>query len=177
NTATQPELFGRFGLPMLESFNDNSSDAISMYNEHLRPGTVNANRATGFSPLQAVTGIQQMRDLDHMQARRRSIAEKIREALPTHMVPQLLAPGDRHAWYFVVATTNNPDDVVQRLLAQGIDAGRYLMRNCAGIDEPALAATYKGAEYLYQHSIQLPAYPTLCDAGLEQLLVALRGLA
>lgn len=176
NAATQPSLFGAFGLRMLRSSNGDSGDAIAIYNQYLRAGTVNASRDTGFSPLQAAVGIQQLRRLTQTQARRQSIAARIAAVLPDQLVLQSLRAGDKHAWYFVVATADDPDAVVRSLFADGVDVGRYPMRNCAVLDEPRRVSEFPGAEYLYHHSLQLPAYPSMCDEALKQLLDALSRL-
>ena len=153
------------------------SDAISSYNKFVRPGTQNAHVDTAFSPIQAAAGLAQFRTLDEMQKRRSQAAMKIIDSLPAHVTCQKTLSGDQHAWYFLVATSEQPDELVQSLRDMRVDVGRYPMRNVAALDDPANGPRqFPNAQWVYEHSIQIPIHPTLSDTDVQRVCSAFRRL-
>jgi len=172
---TRPAIFGNVGLPLMNGLKTAGSDAISSYNKFVRPGTQNAHVDTAFSPIQAAAGLAQFRTLNEMQSRRAKAASAIIDSLPSHIKAQRTLPGDQHAWYFLVATSDNPNDVVDALRNQRVDVGRYPMRNVAALEDPATGPTkFPNAQWVYEHSIQIPIHPTLSDSHITRVCAAFR---
>ena len=171
---TRPAVFGAVGAPALRGLRAVGSDALAAYDRLVRPSTVNADVDTRFSPTQASVALLQVRAMDAMQARRRAIADRLSTAMPPLLTPQRLAPGDRHSWYFLVATAQDPDAVAAALLRRGVDVGRFPMRNVAAADGRQDCTE---AEWLVQHSLQIPAYPTLTDNDVARVAAALEARA
>ena len=161
---TRPAVFGNVGLPIMNGLKSAGGDAISSYNKFVRPGTQNAHVDTAFSPIQAAAGLTQLRMLGSTQSRRTRAATQIIASLPPHVRAQGTLTGDQHAWYFLVATTENPDAVVSALSEQRVDVGRYPMRNVAALEDPTNGPLdFPNAQWVYEHSIQIPIHPTLSE--------------
>ena len=174
---TRPAVFGNVGLPLMTGLKTAGSDAISSYNKFVRPGTQNAHVDTAFSPVQAAAGLAQLRALDQMQQRRSRAATQIAADFPSHIQCQRTLPGDTHAWYFMVATTDDPEGVVEALRRQRVDVGRYPMRNVAAIVDPTNGPhEFPNAQWVYEHSIQIPIHPTLSDGEVARVRAAFRHL-
>ncbi len=173
NAVTRPNVFGWLGLPALAGLKAAGSDVVGAYNTLVRPSTINAHVDNAFSPIQAAAGLQQLRDLSDTQRRRHAIADAITAALPAHMQRQKPIAGDVHAWYFFVATSEQPDAIAAQLLARNVDVGRHPMRNVAALDDPAGGPVeFPAAQYVYDHALQLPVHPTLGPDAVTRLVRA-----
>lgn len=175
NALTRPEVFGLIGVPALKALSRSGGDAIGLYNKLVRPGTQNAHSDRAFSPVQAAVALAQLRALPNTQDERRVAAEAIVDAAPPHLhVQSVLSPADRHSWYFCVATAEDPATLVRQLLSHGVDVGRYPMRNVATLaDEARGPVDFPGAQYVFEHGLQLPIHPGL-GAAAERVVDALR---
>ncbi|MFT5431767.1 MAG: perosamine synthetase [Myxococcota bacterium] len=168
--ATKPDAFGLLGVPLLKGL---SSDAVGLYNRLVRPGTVNANRDTAFSPVQAAAALSQLRSLDETQAARRIAAERIIASMPAGLRPQVTLEGDRHSWYFLVALADDPDAVVAHCLRRGVDVGRNPMRNVGrGSATSSGSSRFPNAQAVYERGIQIPIHPTLNIDAVDRVVDA-----
>ena len=175
NTLTRPEIFGLLGAPALRALDASGGDIVSMYNQLVRPSTVNAHVDTAFTGMQAAAVLHQLRQLSLTQKRRHQAASTLLEAMSGSLHPQKLErPNDTHAYYFLIATSDEPDAMVRQLLRHGIDIGRHPMRNCAALDDPTQGPQeYPEAEYVYQHALQFPIHPSL---PAEAIALTQRGI-
>ena len=153
----------------LRSFDRLGVDPVALYDRTVRSSTQNAQADNALSALQAAVALPQMRALPAHQARRNAIAIRLRQALGPNLTPQRMLPGAQHAWYFVVATTDDVPDVVRRALSRGVDLGVRPMRNVA--DDPS---AFPNAAWLETHTVQIPAYPELSDMDVARIIAALR---
>ena len=177
NSATGNDVFGWLGLPLIRGLRASGADVVRSYDRIVRPGTRNDHVDTAFSPLQAAVGLQQLRDLPATQAARHNAVAQLLPALPKGLRAQTLLPGDQHAYYFLIATAEDPAAMVTRLLSVGIDVGTAPMRNVAALEAPESGARdFPGAQYLYEHSIQIPIHPTLGVDAVRTMAARLRSL-
>lgn len=153
----------------LRTFDRVGVDPVAFYDRTVRGGTQNAQIDTAFSAVQAAVALPQLRALPATQARRNAIAERLRQALGPNLRAQRVLPGAQHAWYFVVATTEDVPDVVRRALTRGVDLGVRPMRCVA--DDPS---AFPNAAWLESHTVQIPAYPELSDLDVVRIASALR---
>lgn len=132
--------------------------------------------------IQAAVGIEQMKRLDWIVARRRELAARYTEALSNHpwlrppYVPSYAQPNFQS--YCVQLTADGApfsrDRLMQELLDQGIATRRGIMlahqeRACA--DLPAKSLPH--SELASQNSLLLPIYPQLKDEEQQQVITAL----
>lgn len=113
---------------------------------------------------QAAMGREQLKKLPRFVARRRSIAERYREAfrdLPLH-----LPGGEGHVYFRYVVATPKRDALEARLNALGVEAKRPVHR-------PAhhyLGGDYPIAERAHQECLSLPIYPAMVDEEVEYVI-------
>jgi dTDP-4-amino-4,6-dideoxygalactose transaminase len=133
--------------------------------------------------IQAAVGVEQMKRLDWIVQRRREIAARYTAALASH--PWLRAPyvpeyaEFNFQSYAVQFTEDAPigrDDLMQRLLDQGISTRRGIM--LAHL-EPAYAGPetqpLKNSECASARSLLLPLYPQMASEEQDRVLGALFG--
>jgi perosamine synthetase len=132
--------------------------------------------------IQAAIGIEQLRKLDWIVARRRELAERYRRALADH--PWLRPPSVpgyaefNFQSYAVRLTDDAPlgrDALMQRLLDLGISTRRGIM---LAHGEPAYAGypqtqPLRCSELASARSVLLPLYPRMTSDEQEQVLGAL----
>jgi perosamine synthetase len=134
--------------------------------------------------IQAAVGIEQMKRLDWIVARRRALAARYTAALSAHawLRPPYVPPYAETSFqsYAAQLTDDAPigrDDLMQRLLDQDIATRRGIMLSHA---EPPyagnrLAQPLKHSEQASARSILLPLYPQMTDAEQDRVLAALQG--
>jgi perosamine synthetase len=134
--------------------------------------------------IQAAIGIEQMKRLPGIVARRRDLAAQYTKALRHHpwlrppYVPDEAEPNFQS--YAIHLTANAPisrDDLMQRLLEQGIATRRGIMLahlEPACADLPA--AKLPKSEEASGRSLLLPLYPQMSDDELQRVIVALRSI-
>jgi dTDP-4-amino-4,6-dideoxygalactose transaminase len=132
--------------------------------------------------IQAAMGIEQMKRLDGIVARRRELAARYTRALAGH--PWLQAPylpdyaETNFQSYAVQLAEGAPierDELMQRLLDQGIATRRGIMLSHA---EPACAglgptAALPQSEQASNRSLLLPLYPQMTTAEHDAVIAAL----
>lgn len=100
------------------------------------------------SEMQAALGVEQMRRVEEILARREAVARRYRALLAGNAavhVPEVDVPGKRLSWFVFVVQVPERDRVAERLAAGGIATGRYF----APVHrQPAYAA--------WQHQNDLP---------------------
>ena len=133
--------------------------------------------------IQAAVGIEQMKRLDWIVARRRELAARYTEALKGHpwlrppWVPDYAEPNfQSYAVQLTDAAPLGRDELMQRLLDQGIATRRGIMlthREPAYAGHP-LPAPLQQSEQASDRSTLLPLFPQMTAAELDTVLAALR---
>jgi dTDP-4-amino-4,6-dideoxygalactose transaminase len=124
------------------------------------------------SDLAAALGRGQLARLDAFVARRRAVAARYRERLAGVACATPPDVGLRHVYHRFVVDVDRPPATVQAALAErGVAARRPVYR-------PAHRALglpgFPEAERLWARGLSLPCYPTLADAEVDTVAVALR---
>jgi perosamine synthetase len=135
--------------------------------------------------IQAAIGVEKMKRLDGIVARRRDLAAKYTEALRHHpwlrppYVPDEAEPNfQSYAVSLTDAAPISRDELMQQLLENGIATRRGIMLShmepaSAGLHIPPLPIS----EAASHHSILLPLYPQLTNDEQLQVLTAIDKLA
>lgn len=132
--------------------------------------------------IQAAIGIAQMKKLDWIVARRRELADRYTQALADHawlrppQTPEDVQPNFQS--YAVQLAPDAPlsrDDLMQRLLDQGIASRRGIMLTHT---EPAYAEQLQGqrlteSEWASANSLLLPLYPDMTDEERYRVIFSL----
>jgi dTDP-4-amino-4,6-dideoxygalactose transaminase len=129
--------------------------------------------------MQAAVGIEQMKKLDGMIARRRELAARYDSALADHSwlrpphVPDYAEPNFQS--YAVSLADDAPisrNDLMQRLLDAGIASRRGIMlsHSEAPYRERWLAGRLPESEKASLQSLLLPLYPAMTDLELDRVL-------
>jgi dTDP-4-amino-4,6-dideoxygalactose transaminase len=123
------------------------------------------------SDLAAALGRSQLARFDAFVARRRAIAARYRERLRGAPCATPADAGSRHVYHrFVVEVERPPEAVQAALSARGVAARRPVFR-------PAHRALGLGgfpvADRLWQRTLSIPCYPTLTDAEVDAVALAL----
>ena len=135
--------------------------------------------------IQAGIGVEQMKRLPSIVARRRELAAQYTKALRHHpwlrppYVPDEADPNFQS--YAIRLTPDAPvsrDELMQRLLERGIAMRRGIMLAhlepaCAELSPPALPRSEEASE----RSLLLPLYPQMTNDDLQQVLAALGSIA
>ena len=123
--------------------------------------------------LQAALGRSQLARLDEFVRRRRAIAARYRSALAGARCRVPDETGARHVYHrFVVALDRPLEPIIERLARTGVAARRPVFRPI----HRALAGTgYPEAERCWRERLSLPCYPSLTDAEVDAVAIALRG--
>ncbi len=135
--------------------------------------------------IQAAVGVEQMKRLPGIVARRRELAHRYTEGLQRH--PWLRAPylpGDsepNYQSYAIHLTADAPmsrDELMQSLLDQGIATRRGIMLShlepaCEDLASPPLPRSVEASG----RSLLLPLFPQMTDDQHQQVLAALHELA
>jgi perosamine synthetase len=124
------------------------------------------------SGLQAALGLNQLRRLPLMVARRRRIARRYNQALAGMPWRRPVTPADReHAYYrYVVRIPEGVDRVMARLLAAGVTARRPVFRP---IHRYLNQAGFSVTDRLWQEALSLPMYPGLTERELRRIVSAI----
>lgn len=129
-----------------------------------------------YANVQAQLGLAQMKVLDQRNDIRISAAHEISERLHQGILPQAVAPGDRHIYYFYVAKIPSGLDLEQvrdQLRRKGVDAGiRFeITDDCTLlVGSEADCPTTKEVS---RRAIQLPIYDGLDSVGIGLIARAL----
>jgi perosamine synthetase len=117
----------------------------------------------------AALGLAQLERLDAFLARRRAIAARYRVRLAgAACVLPPAAP--EHVYHrFVVRVARPVDTVLAALAARGVTARRPVFRP---LHRALSLAGYPEAERAWAEMLSLPCYPTLDDAGVERVAIA-----
>jgi len=129
-----------------------------------------------YSNVQAQLGLAQMKDLDQRNNMRISAAGALSEKLDRGILPQTVAPGDRHIYYFYVARLPaglDPERVRDQLRRKGVDAGiRFEITDDCSLLE-GLEGDSPATKEAYRRAIQLPIYDGLDPAACDIIAKAL----
>lgn len=132
--------------------------------------------------IQAAVGIEQLKRLPHIVARRRELAERYRERLAVE-TPEVTAPVEPNRahtnWQAYVVRL--PDragqrEVMQNMLDQGVATRRGIM--CIHREKPYAEITrfpLPVSEHAQDRTILLPLYPQMTEAEQDQVVSALQG--
>ena len=134
-------------------------------------------------PLAAI-GVEQLRRLETMQARRDEIATHYRErlaAMPGLDVQAALSnDGDRHSWCMFVILVNelyagiSRDALIEALTAAKIGTAVHYVPTHLFSGYRSLASTpLPNTEAMWERLISLPLYPSMTDDDVEDVLHAL----
>lgn len=120
-----------------------------------------------YANVQAQLGLAQLKGLDQRNDMRISAAHEISARLLQEILPQAAPPGDRHIYYFYVAslpTGLDPERVRDQLRRQGVDAGiRFEITDDCSLLK-GLEGDFPATKEAYRRAIQLPIYDGLDPA-------------
>jgi dTDP-4-amino-4,6-dideoxygalactose transaminase len=136
--------------------------------------------------LQAAIGIEQLKKLDWIVARRCELARRYTDALAGHpwlTPPQIPEYAQLNFQSYAVRLRSNApfarNDIMQRLMDQGIATGRGIM--LAHREPPyvgrADVAVLRRSERASDNSMLLPIYPTLETSAQDHVIRTLNSLA
>ncbi len=134
--------------------------------------------------IQAAMGIEQMKKLPGIIARRRQLAERYRVKLEKHpwieppFIPEWAEPSFQS--YAVTLRENAPfarQDLMQRLLDAGIATRRGIMLSHQEAPYAAAGTSLPRSEQASARSLLIPLYPQMTDAEQDTVVEALFALA
>lgn len=162
---------------------DRYTDKGSWYYEIIRPGY-----KYNLTDIAAALGIAQLKRCDHFWQARRRIASHYHEAfadLPEIQVPAC-APDMQHAWHLYVVQLNierlkiNRQDFIKALKSENIGTSVHFIplhlhpfyRDKLGYQR----ADFPQASAVFERIVSLPIYPTMTEADVRDVIVAVRKL-
>lgn len=161
---TKPAIFSVTLYPLLLLFSLITKDLINSYNRIFKKLIFYGTKIFRFSNLQAFVGINTLKSYEQTILER---AEKVRifSGICKDQGLESICPDDSQTGkdifhYFYIIKHPEKDVIARKLLFNGIDTGKYVMRNCGRLLEDS-GRNYFNTEYAYNNSLQLPV--ECCD--------------
>lgn len=156
---TKPAIFSVTLYPLLLLFSVINKDLINSYNRIFKKLIFYGTKIFRFSNLQALIGINALKYYEQTVLER---AKKVRlfngmckEQGLESICPAGPQTGKDIFHYFYIIKHPEKDVIARKLLFNGVDTGKYVMRNCARFLEGS-GKNYFNTEYAYTNSLQLP---------------------
>ena len=123
------------------------------------------------SPLQAGTGLRQLRHFPELLEKQVKNARRLREKLAgcTELQLQAEPPGSASSFLYVRARVDDPGAVRGRLRRFGVDTKADDMRDCAALSIFPNRASCPRAKYLGGHCIELPCGPYYSEERIDDI--------
>jgi dTDP-4-amino-4,6-dideoxygalactose transaminase len=138
--------------------------------------SIGSNYKLGDIP--SALGIEQLKVLDDMVARRAGLAERYAEALRGHVRLPVVTEGGSHSYQTFCVYVDRRDDIMRQLINNGIEAniGTYnLHKEPAFQNSPKvrLSRSYPGGDYVGEMSLALPLYYEMSEETQDIVINAL----
>ncbi len=122
------------------------------------------------SNLQAAIGLVQMRHIDKLLAKRRTIAEQYMNELNSYngfTIPEVTQNG-KHSYQSCCVFTDNRDHLIMRMKERGIQTqiGTYALHMHKAFNDNSscrIDGEMAGSQYVYQHCLTLPMYHEMTE--------------
>jgi dTDP-4-amino-4,6-dideoxygalactose transaminase len=123
------------------------------------------------SPLQAGTGLRQLRRFPELLERQVRNARRLRERLARSAGLKLQAEpeGSRSSFLYVRARVDDPSRIRQLLRRYGVDTKADDMRDCSALSIFPERPSCPGARYLGGHCIELPCGPYYSPGRIDDI--------
>lgn len=111
------------------------------------------------SNLQARVALMRLRLLENENKKRKENVAVLRDSLNENILNFAMKYSKESVYYFYIISIRDKESLSRYLLLNGIDTGKYLMRNVADICNSR--ESYPVTEWAYEHGLQIPVYASL----------------
>jgi perosamine synthetase len=160
--ATLRPVFSLTVFPFLLLLSLFDKDLIHIYNKTVKRAIVSRQPRVKYTNMQALTGIRQLQSIDGQNEARRKNAALLMRCVEGGMEALKDSEETKPTYYFFVVLTRDAAGLGQKLLRQGIDTGKHIMRDCSfqyGKGAPCVRAGEA-----VRTSLQIPNHPCLSEA-------------
>jgi dTDP-4-amino-4,6-dideoxygalactose transaminase len=162
--VTSSFFFSWVVVPCLIFLNWINAEALIIYHKLFkRAGT--RIEFVRFVNVQAWVGIKNLKDLDAGLSARRRNAGRLDELLKSEIGRPLMDKGCNH--YFFILFSKEREAFRKRLLKEGLDSGKSLMRNCPGLLK--VSERFPNTDIAENESVQIPIYEKLSLERIEAI--------
>ncbi len=123
--------------------------------------------------IQAAVGLEQIKKLPGMLAKRKEIAARYDKAFSSEGI--VLPKGEfDHVYYrYVVKTDKDVDDIISRAGEKGVTCARPVFRPLHRYLE--MRSGFRNTDEAYSTSLSIPIYPSLTDEEIEKVIAVVSG--
>lgn len=172
---TSPFGFSLFTYPLLLIYSGLSKSPIGAYRSTFRKNILSGVKLTKYTDIQARMGNFRLGRIEKEISERVKKAEALNELLGSKIQRLGKLSQGFSNYYFYIIVSKNIDEISKKLLRNGIDTGKNLMRNCARLySEPE--GLYPNTNIAEQFSLQIPLHPKVKDVHLKKIAQVIQNL-
>ena len=164
---TTPLFFSVTVFPLLLFLSVFNKDLITIYNKTVKQAIKWGKMRIKYTNVQALVGIKQLEEIDEANKMRVRNASLLIEYLDKKTTILKDDPVAKPTYYFFVISTHDAKSLSRKLLINGIDTGKHIMRDCALVYENDASCVY--TQEAIRASLEIPNYPQLGQEDVQYI--------